>query len=135
MSYNNNNRYTRADNDPGGLLFSDVGRLKKYNTLINHFIVIMLFFILGSSWLPQRQSNRILTGCWLCVCIVLAASYQANLVSFLTVDKPPSMVDSIEKLIAHPEYQILLRGGGATESEFKVKMLYYLFWGHYWNFT
>ena len=68
---------------------------------------------------PVSSLPRLYLSSWWVVCIILGAVYSGNLVAFLSVYKPPNLVDTVEELI-DSNYAIGIPKGTATEESVTV---------------
>ena len=59
----------------------------------------------GSIHPVRRQSGRMMIGIWMLACIVLSASYTANLVASLSVTKLKMPFDTLEEMAAQSAYK------------------------------
>ncbi|XP_076114569.1 putative glutamate receptor [Mytilus galloprovincialis] len=73
----------------------------------------------GGEHMAASSSGRTLLSCWWIFCIIMAATYSANFVAFLTVRKNKPPFDDIKGLIAQDEYKWGIAGDSIYESIFK----------------
>ena len=83
------------------------------------------FVVAGMS--PPPKSGRVFIGMWLLGCIVIACVYSGNLIAYLSVYKPPGLIDTIAKLVEHTEIKIGVLANSAHEEIFKVNFETFLY--------
>ena len=57
---------------------------------------------------------------WIAVCLVITATYSANLIAFLSVEKYRVPFHTFQELLDQDEYQFGTIGGSSLEEYFKV---------------
>ena len=89
--------------------------------IISFFLLLFfIYHIQGIGVIPHNTTLRVILWFWAIVCLVLYVTYSANLISFLSVYKPHTEVDSLEDLVSHKEYRIALVPGTASVELFRV---------------
>ena len=81
---------------------------------------VLFYFVQGLHAIPHCTTLRLILWFWSIICLILYVTYSANLISFLSVYKPPTEVDSLEDLVSHKEYRIALVPGTSSVELFKV---------------
>ena len=87
------------------------------------FMKSLVFFfvhITGSPAPPSVMSSKLFFCSWWAVCAVITSSYTGNLVAFMSVHRPVQPVDTLNKLVAHTDYNIGILPGGLVEHYIKV---------------
>ncbi|XP_058809546.1 glutamate receptor ionotropic, kainate 3-like isoform X1 [Phymastichus coffea] len=89
-----------------------------------------LWFVMGSKMqqgseiMPIGLAPRILAGWWWFFCLIIVNTCIANLVAFLTVEKPVVLVKSVDDLIGQTEIKYGAKEGGSTLQYFKSSKKY-----------
>ena len=80
-----------------------------------------MYMSVGSSWLPMHSSTRVLLISWWLFCIVIMASYTANLIAFLSVQIGSIPVNDLEVLVADKKYHLVVGEDGAFRQVIEVR--------------
>ena len=80
---------------------------------------------LGGVESPKTQSVRVVIGFWWMVCIIITATYSANLFAFFTVFKPSFPFNNLEELLGQDDYMFGTLGGTGFETTMKVSPAIY----------
>lgn len=77
----------------------------------------------GSDVAPKAPSTRIVASIWWFFTLIMVSSYTANLASFLTVQKAPAVISSVDDLIKLADEKKVMYGakkGGSTLKFFEL---------------
>ena len=80
----------------------------------------MVYFLIGSTYKPKKLAVRIVVGSWWLFCIIIVATYVANLVAFLAVSQLTLPFTTLEELAANTDYKFGTLGGTEWVTIFKV---------------
>ena len=83
--------------------------------------VLLISFSTGNSF--KSSSTRLTSAIlitWLVVCVIITATYSANLIAFLSVEKYHVPFNTFRELSNQNQYQFGTLGGASTEIIFKV---------------
>ena len=71
--------------------------------------------------LVNTASVRTVIGFWWVYCVIIGATYSANLIAFLAVDKYSPPFETIEDIVAQNEYSFGTLGESVWEIIFQVR--------------
>ena len=77
-------------------------------------------FSKGGPWSPRSQAGRTVASYYLMICVVLVATYSANLIAALTVQKISLPFETLGGLAQDTQYTILLPASSVQATLFKV---------------
>ena len=77
-------------------------------------------FSKGGPWSPRSQAGRTVASYYLIICVVLVATYSANLIAALTVQKISLPFETLGGLAQDTQYTILLPASSVQATLFKV---------------
>ena len=72
------------------------------------------------------QPTRVIAGAWMISCVVLCASYTANLVAWLTVAEVKMPFDTLEEMVVQTEYSYGVKKGTIAQVMLQVMLRYHL---------
>ena len=90
---------------------------------------IMIFdkFFVANYIEPTASATRFVTSFWWIFCVIITATYSANLVAFLTVDKYHPPFNTLYELSQQTEFKFGTQGGTAFRTYFEVRVLRRMF--------
>ena len=83
-------------------------------------------FVTGRFIKTLSTSGTIFISCWLFFAIVISATYSANLIAFLSVEKYTVPFKNLQELSSQDQYQFGTLGGTAQMLHRKVNQLCHL---------
>ncbi|KAF2904869.1 hypothetical protein ILUMI_01302 [Ignelater luminosus] len=84
----------------------------------------------GCDILPKGISTRMVTGMWWFFCLIMTASYTANMAAFLTMERMGPTIENAEDLARQSKIKYGLVTGGSTETFIRESKfpLYHRIW-------
>ena len=79
-----------------------------------------MFCFAGYTKKPTNLAERVVFGSWWLFCIIVVATYGANLVAFLAVTQRTLPFTTLEELSAQSDYKYGFMGGTGWVTLFKV---------------
>ena len=89
--------------------------------IVYNSLTCILLHLLGRFIKPFATSGKIFISCWLFVAIVITATYSANLIAFLSVEKYRVPFNNLAQLASQEEYKFGTLGGTAQMLHVKVR--------------
>lgn len=95
----------------------------KSHSLLKSIIGKLIYFQ-GHPIHVNHLSFRILIGAWVLVATVLVNSYSSTVISYLTVPKMKSAINTFEDLVASKDIKLILLADSITKKQILVKAPY-----------
>ena len=71
--------------------------------------------------MPSSVLQRVIASFWWIFSVVITATFTANLLAFVTVEKPSTPFNWSEEMVKQKEYKFGIAGGSAASDFFQVK--------------